>query len=455
MAEMVIYTLRLRDGHYYVGKTGDAARRQAQHAGAKPARWVELHGPPQEPLFVVRVRRAAQRQRRSDSRGMACARRADSPACAQEVSRHDSSGAENQVTASLMWALGVGRVRGGQMHHARPYTQADLEPLTCFLGQILDLDFALVRRRLAAQLPPAGAARAAGVCADCGRAVASRSHERCARCYFAVVVCYACGVTGHLGRQCPLNAAAAAAPGDAATSSQEPPSSQPPAPWDTDADDELPLNMLELWEDAIAAMSQPVHVLLPGRSAAAGAEAEADAAAPSSSQPDNQASASAAVAWAAACWDCPSPAPRGCARCWDCFLKVSSCSFCLEKGHLERDCPRAQYLKDVETETETSGGGGGGGGGGGSQLSQPSQQQQRLASPPAAAAAGAAQSPAAAAGGPFREGAPRFTKQGTCFTCGRDAWPYGHYAQDCDADTDIRGSPIPNKRLRPRACPTS
>jgi hypothetical protein len=56
MAEMVIYTLRLRGGRYYVGKTSYPGLRQAQHAGANPARWVKLHGPPKAPLFVVSVR---------------------------------------------------------------------------------------------------------------------------------------------------------------------------------------------------------------------------------------------------------------------------------------------------------------------------------------------------------------------------------------------------------------
>jgi hypothetical protein len=115
------------------------------------------------------------------------------------VSRRESSGAENRAPAELMWNLGVDRVRGGEMHHAREYTSADLDHLTHFLGHTLGLDYGLVRRRLAAMLPEAPA-RAKGGCKDCRQRVSIRGHPRCVRCFYQHVLCYHCGMPGARGR---------------------------------------------------------------------------------------------------------------------------------------------------------------------------------------------------------------------------------------------------------------
>ena len=45
--------------------------------------------------------------------------------------------------------------------------------------------------------------------------------------------------------------------------------------------------------------------------------------------------------------------------------------------------------------------------------------------------------------GLFRERRRRYSTPGVCFTCGREAWPYGHLASECNELADVDGRPIP------------
>jgi predicted GIY-YIG superfamily endonuclease len=79
-AAPVIYVLELQGGRFYVGKTGNLARRMKEHASGAGSAWSRLHGP------VVRV---------VETR--------------EERSEHD----ENNLTKAYMMEHGMDKVRGG------------------------------------------------------------------------------------------------------------------------------------------------------------------------------------------------------------------------------------------------------------------------------------------------------------------------------------------------------
>ena len=117
-----IYTLRLRDGCVYVGKTKNPGARAADHADpARAARWVTLHGGPAAPLHVVRT-------------GL------DDTA---------ANGEEDRVTLQLMLLLGVNAVRGGQYAlHVDDYTARDVDHLAAAAAHHLNLSIGAVMAQL-------------------------------------------------------------------------------------------------------------------------------------------------------------------------------------------------------------------------------------------------------------------------------------------------------------------
>ena len=174
-APVSIYVLPLRNGTVYVGKTTDAARRNAQHRSPaqRPCAWVRRHGPAVADLRVL-----------------------------ERVEARHGSGAEDRVTAQQLWALGPNAARGGQLAGStEDFTLSDLVWLTRFIAHLLDKPFGAVEQRLRSQLPPSPGQRAAraGVdggnnggaaalvqrrCEDgCGERTARPQFPLCSRCY--------------------------------------------------------------------------------------------------------------------------------------------------------------------------------------------------------------------------------------------------------------------------------
>jgi predicted GIY-YIG superfamily endonuclease len=128
MWEAHIYQLRLRDGHYYVGRCVDAAQRLERHTRF-PSALVARHGPVQE-MFIIETVPAAY-----------------------------ASGQEDKAVAALMWSCGVNKVRGGSCLASDDYTRADALFLSRFIAHHCGLDFDTVRRRLLARDLAAAPAR--------------------------------------------------------------------------------------------------------------------------------------------------------------------------------------------------------------------------------------------------------------------------------------------------------
>lgn len=164
-----IYVLPLRHGKFYVGKTSDPARRNAQHRSPSQRQcvWVNRHGPPVADLRVVST-----------------------------VKARNGSGEEDRVTAQQLWDHGPNAARGGQLAgETDEFTLNDLRRLTSFIGHTLDKSFSTVEQRLRSQLMPLSAGRqqhaqqttAAVVqrrCEDgCGERTSRPDHPLCYRCY--------------------------------------------------------------------------------------------------------------------------------------------------------------------------------------------------------------------------------------------------------------------------------
>ena len=174
-APVSIYVLPLRNGTVYVGKTTDAARRNAQHRSPvqRPCAWVRRHGPAVADLRVL-----------------------------ETVAARHGSGAEDRVTAQQLWTLGPNAARGGQLAgNTEDFTLDDLVWLTRFIAHLLDKPFNTVEQQLRSQLSPSPGQRPArtGVgggndrgaaalvqrrCEDgCGERTARPQFPLCSRCY--------------------------------------------------------------------------------------------------------------------------------------------------------------------------------------------------------------------------------------------------------------------------------
>ena len=161
----VIYQLRLPGGKHYVGRTTRPHVRLSEHR-LQPGPWVARHGAP-EALFVV-----------------------------ERVEQRARGGAQEEaVVAHLMWVCGANAVRGGSRLTPQDYTRSDAAELARFIGTQLGLDLDIVSARLRDELPFHAA------CLDC-RGATLRGRPRCLPCFTAAATCHACGVKGHLQRDC-------------------------------------------------------------------------------------------------------------------------------------------------------------------------------------------------------------------------------------------------------------
>ncbi len=119
-----IYVLECQDGKYYVGMTSHRQRRFRQHLSGGGSAWTQKYPPLQ---LWKEYRRVPQRY---------------------------ALGLEAQITAELMWKLGVNNVRGAMFAQTRAFHQGDVEPLVQFLGHYNGLPYRKVRQVLQSTLPP-------------------------------------------------------------------------------------------------------------------------------------------------------------------------------------------------------------------------------------------------------------------------------------------------------------
>lgn len=121
-----IYVLECEHGKYYVGMTSHRQRRFRQHmlSDRGGSIWTRIH----PPIGIWKEYR--------------------------RIPQKFSLGMEAQVTAELMWTLGVNNVRGAMFAQPRTFHRGDCEALVQFLGHYNGLSYSVVRRTLQKTLPP-------------------------------------------------------------------------------------------------------------------------------------------------------------------------------------------------------------------------------------------------------------------------------------------------------------
>lgn len=120
-----IYVLECDDDKIYVGSTTNRKQRIKTHfSDGGGSAWTRLH----KPISIMKQYK--------------------------RVPGEYSLGLEAQVTANLMWKLGVNNVRGAMFSETRDYTRRDLVALTGFLGHYNELDYQALYRALRDTLPP-------------------------------------------------------------------------------------------------------------------------------------------------------------------------------------------------------------------------------------------------------------------------------------------------------------
>jgi len=164
-----VYTLRLSNGCWYVGRTANLEARAAAHFAGEGAAWTREHR-----VLAVHA--------------------------SERVAARDAAGRESRVTAELMWQHGVSCVRGAQFCKTEAFTEDQEDELVAFLGHSLDKSYDTVRARLALQL-------GCGVCGRLGhRAEAcseySSDDEEEDEEEEDEDACYRCGRPGHWASEC-------------------------------------------------------------------------------------------------------------------------------------------------------------------------------------------------------------------------------------------------------------
>lgn len=159
-----VYVLECEHDKYYVGCTNNRRRRMQEHLSERGgSKWTRIHKP-------VRL--------------------------AKEYRRIPSEyylGKEAQVTAELMLKNGINNVRGAMFAEPRPYTRADIDALTAFLGHFNNLDYTELGAKLEVELEPAPwTTRSRRQKKKKRRKKATRSDR-----------CFYCGEQGHWAHECP------------------------------------------------------------------------------------------------------------------------------------------------------------------------------------------------------------------------------------------------------------
>jgi hypothetical protein len=287
-----VYTRRLKGGCVYVGKTIDPTSRRLWHE-LKPPRWVERHGLEVDngELLVV-----------------------------GQTTRDAASGLESLWTARLMWAIGVNKVRGGDKCDWEDYTTTDIGHLAQFLRHYLNnVSFEEIDKRLSRELMAGdGALYGVHLCRLCKEARPFRG-ALCPSCYFKASVCGKCGVKGHVERWCArFGPAVDDSSTFAAVASRSAAKPSSPVAMFEDMDENLLIQFLDRSQTAFEEEyrnSQDVRETTAPSGPGSGALFPI-------------------------CLDCNQRVTAGRPRCYPCWLSKTPCFFCMEVGHMHRDCAR-------------------------------------------------------------------------------------------------------------------
>jgi predicted GIY-YIG superfamily endonuclease len=136
---MIVYTLQLEHGKWYVGTTQDLQKRVTQHKNGMGAVWTRKY----KPMNVV---------------------------CTTETENEsECKRLESVRTAELMWKHGVNAVRGAELCDGRLFTIEDRSRLVQHIGHILNKPYDLVRQKITPQLHVQTCNTSRDTCFRCGR----------------------------------------------------------------------------------------------------------------------------------------------------------------------------------------------------------------------------------------------------------------------------------------------